>query len=95
MADKKPYPYVKWLVKVAKKTYLGNEVCPFIKKAALGIEEFLNPPTGKYFHELIPLRELRATREIVQSGLKDLGWHRDWIDNADEAVKETLKRPAP
>jgi|GEM_PF-821729 len=93
LAERKPFPYTKWLVEVAKKTYLGAKVYPFMEKAVLGIEEFVNPPAGKHFRELIPLKELRATEEIVQTGLKELGWHCDWVDNTDEAVNEALKRP--
>jgi len=95
LADRKPFPYAKWLVKEAQKTYLGQKLYPFMEKAVLGIEEFVHPPAGKHFRELVPLKELRATKKIVQSGLKALGWNCDWIDNTDIAVEEALKRPVP
>lgn len=95
LAEKKPFPYTKWLVEVAKKTHLGARVYPFVKEAVLGIEEFVNPPSGKHFRELIPLKELRATEQIVQSSLKDLGWRCDWIDDTDKAIAEALNHPAP
>ena len=58
-----------------------------------GIEEFLHPPADKPFRELIPLKELRKTKEIVQSGLKALGWNCDWISDTDITVEESLKYP--
>lgn len=95
LAERKPFPYVKWSFEVAKKTHLGTKLYPFINRAVSGIDEFLNPPKEKHFRELVPLKELRATMDIVQSGLKDLGWRCDWIDNPWEAVAETLRRPMP
>lgn len=95
LAEKKPFPYAKWLVEVARRTYLGIRVYPFINKAVFGVEEFVNPPKGKHFRELVPLKELRATEKIVQSGLKDLGWHCDWIDNTDKTVAEAWRQPTP
>lgn len=89
LAERKPFPHTKWLVKAAEKTHLGVKLYPFMEKAALGIEEFVSPPAGKHFRELIPLEKLRATKEIVQNGLKDLGWRCDWIDDTGKAVKES------
>lgn len=55
----------------------------------------MSPPKEKYFRDLVPLKELRATEEIVQSRLKELGWNRDWIDDVNKAFAEALERTMP
>lgn len=94
LAERKPFPYTKWLIKAAQETALGNKVCPYVKRAVSGMAELLHPPKEKNFRELIPLRELRATKDIIREGLKQLGWQCSWIDNTDEAVAEALRSRA-
>ena len=91
-----PFPYDKWLVEAAKQTQLGAMVYPSIQRAVGGIREFLDPPADRHWRDWVPVKELRATLPIVQSGLKELGWIYDWIDNPEAAYfEETVRRPAP
>lgn len=91
LAERKPFPYTKWLIPVARETILGRKVALSIARAVFGIEEFLHPPSGKHFQELTPLRELRSTKDVVREALKELGWTSSWIDNPEEAVAESLQ----
>ena len=96
VADRQPFPYDKWLVEAAKQTQLGAMVYPSIQRAVGGIREFLDPPADRHWRDWVPVKELRATLPIVQSGLKELGWICDWIDNPEAAYfDETVRRPAP
>ena len=90
LSELKPFPYAKWLVSVASQTTLGNDLIPYISRATSGLSEFLHPPEGKPFRELIPLKELRETKEIVRGGLKKLGWDSSWIEKMDEALVDTF-----
>lgn len=91
LAEHRPFPYTKWLIPVARNTALGKRVVPFISEAVLGIDEFLHPPKGKHFRELVPLKKLRDTKDIAIETLRELGWKCSWVDNPDEAVAETLR----
>ena len=96
VADRQPFPYDKWLVEAAKQTQLGAMVYPSIQRAVGGIRELLDPPADRHWRDWVPVKELRATLPIVQSGLKELGWICDWIDNPEAAYfEETVRRPAP
>jgi hypothetical protein len=86
LAERMPFPYSKWLTEVAKETQLGSMIFPNIDRAIKGIEEFTNPHAGKHYRELIPLKELRDTLEIVKFGLHEMGWKSSWIDNKEEAL---------
>ena len=90
LAEGKPFPYAKWLVTVAHDTTLGRRVHPFMSRAIFGIDEFLHPPQGKHYKELVPLKELRDTKGVVLATLKELGWSCSWLVNTDEAVAETM-----
>lgn len=91
LAERKPFPYSKWLVTVSRDTVLGKKIAPLISEAVFGIDEFLHPPQGKHFRELTPLKKLRDTKDVVRGTLKELGWTCSWLDNTDEAVAETLR----
>jgi hypothetical protein len=91
LADAKPFPYAKWLMRVAQDTTLGRRVHPFMSRAIFGIDEFLHPPQGKHYKELVPLKELRDTKDVVLATLKELGWSCSWLVNTDEAVAETMR----
>ena len=96
VAEGQPFPYSKWLVEGAKRTKLGAMVYPSIQRAVEGIREFLDPPVGRHWRDWSPVKELRATLPIVQSGLKELGWTCDWIDNPERVYfEETVRRPEP
>ncbi len=96
VADRQPFPYDKWLVEAAKQTQVGALVYPSIQRAANGIGELLNPPTDRNWRDWTPVKELQATLQIVQNGLKELGWIEDWIDDPYAAYfEETVRRPAP
>ena len=96
VADRRPFPYNKWLVEAAKGTQLGRRVYPSIQRAVHGIGDFLNPPTDRHWRDWIPVKELRETLPIVQTGLKELGWDCDWIDDPNAVYfEETVRRPAP
>jgi|APSaa5957512622_1039677.scaffolds.fasta_scaffold56362_2 hypothetical protein len=94
LADRTPFPYTKWLVSVSRETVLGRRIFPFVSEAVHGITEFVHPPEGKHFRELIPLKKLRETKEIVRGSLKEIGWTCSWIDNPDDAVVGTWHRTA-
>ena len=96
VADRQPFPYSKWLVQAAKRTQLGAMVYPSIQRAVGGIGDFLDSPADRHWRDWVPVKELRATLPIVQSGLKELGWGCDWIDNPERVYfEETVKRPEP
>lgn len=92
LADRTPFPYTKWLVTVSRETALGTRVFPYISEAVQGIAEFADPPEGKHFRELIPLKKLRETKDIVRCTLKEIGWTCSWIDSTDDAVNEVWHR---
>jgi len=54
LAEKRPFPYAKWLPKVARDTAIGRAVWDHVSRAVLGIHEFLELPSGKHFRELVP-----------------------------------------
>jgi len=91
LAELSPFPYTKWLVRVAQQTGLGREVYPYINRAVLGIQDFVSPPKHKPYRELAPLKELRGTKDIVRGGLRKLGWDCSWLDETSEAVAEVLR----
>ena len=96
VADRRPFPYEKWVVEAAKRTRLGATVYPSIQRAIEGIGDFLDPPTDCNWRDWTPVKELRGTLPIVQSGLKELGWNGDWIDDPNAAYfDETVRRSAP
>ena len=96
VADRQPFPYEKWVVEAAKQTQLGAMVYPSIQRAIDGIGDFLDPPTDCNWRDWTPVKELRGTLPIVQSGLKEFGWGGDWIDDPNAAYfDETVRRPAP
>ena len=96
VADKQPFPYEKWVVEAAKQTQLGGMVYPSIQRAVGGIGDFLDPPADHNWRDWTPVKELRGTLPIVQSGLKELGWDGDWIDDPNAVYfDETVRRPAP
>lgn len=96
VAEAKPFPYDKWLTDAARQTQLGVMVYPSIQRAVGGIGEMVNPPPDRGWREWTPVKELRGTRPIVQSGLKELGWRGDWIDSSwDAYYDETVMRGAP
>ena len=90
------FPIANGWLKEPKRTQLGAMVYPSIQRAVEGIREFLNPPVGRHWRDWGPVKELRATLPIVQSGLKELGWIDDWIDNPERVYfEETVRRPEP
>ena len=96
VAEGQPFPYKKWLVEAAKQTRLGAMVYPSIQRAIAGAGELLNPPADRHWRDWTPVKELRATLPIVQSGLKELGWIGDWIDNPERVYfEETVRRSEP
>jgi hypothetical protein len=90
-AERKPFPYTKWLIPVARETTLGKRIVPLMSEAVFGIEEFLHPPPGKDFRTLTPLKRLRDTKDTVRDTLKQLGWKCSWLDSTDEAVADALR----
>lgn len=95
-ADRQPFPYEKWVVEAAKQTQLGAMVYPSIQRTVSGIGDFLNPPPDRNWRDWTPVKELRGTLPIVQSGLRELGWVGDWVDAPNAAYfDETARRAAP
>jgi hypothetical protein len=95
LAEGKPYPYPKWVVEAARRTEMGRTVGPMVRAAVGGMAELLDPPRGTPYDDLVPIRELRATREPVASGLRAQGWTNDWIDQPEEAVADYFRRRVP
>ena len=95
LAEGKPYPYPKWVVQAAHRTELGRTLSPRVRAAVAGMAELLDPPPGTPYDELAPIRELRATREPMASGLRAQGWTNDWIDRPEEAVADYFRRRVP
>lgn len=95
LAEGKPYPYPKWVVEAARRTELGEIIYPMVQAAVGGMGELIDPPSGTPYEQLRPIRELRATREPVASGLRRLGWTGGWIDQPAEAVEDYFRRRVP
>jgi hypothetical protein len=95
LAEGKPYPYPKWVVEAARRTEMGRTVGPMVRAAVGGMAELLDPPRGTPYDDLVPIRELRATREPVASGLRAQGWTNDWLDQPEEAVADYFRRRVP
>jgi hypothetical protein len=81
LAERKPFPYEKWLIRGVKTTELGSRLFPLIEKAALNIGDFLQPPEGKDYPDLKPAKALLECQREIRRGLKELGWDPDWVDN--------------
>jgi hypothetical protein len=95
LAERRPYPYAKWLVEAARDTSIGAQVCPYVDRAVAAIAELAHPPDDRRFRQWTPIRELRATREVVRDGLVELGWHQDWVIEPEQALAEAMGRSAP
>lgn len=95
LAEGKPYPYPKWAVEAARRTQLGGTIYPMVQAAVAGMAELLAPPKDTPYEQLTPIRELRATREPVASGLQALGWANTWIEEPTEAVEDYFRRRVP
>jgi len=81
LADGVPFPYSKWLRRVAGDTRLGKVICPAIDRAVAAISEATAPPEGRFFRELVPVRELRSLKDALQTELPRLGWSGDWAQD--------------
>ena len=90
LAERKPFPYAKWLIPVSRRTVLGRKVAPLVSEAIFGIDELLHPPEGKHYRELVPLKNLRQTRDIVRKTLKRLGWRGRWVNVPEAAIAEAM-----
>lgn len=95
LAEGKPFPYPKWVVEAARRTTLGRTVYPMVREAVNGIHELVDPPRDTAYEQLLPIRALRATREFVAAGLRDLGWTDEWIEQPLEAVEDYFRRRVP
>ena len=80
LAEGKPFPYEKWLIRGIKITELGKRLSPLIEKAALNINDFLQPPEDKDYPDLEPVKALLECQKEIRRGLKELGWDPDWVD---------------
>ena len=95
VAERGPWPYGKWLTKVARDTHIGAKLVPFADAA---VEAFLRDPQptpGQPGSDWSPRRELRKALTELPQALGDLGWKGDWVSDPWCAVDETFKRAAP
>ena len=86
LAERKPYPYLKWLRRAAGETRLGEIVCPVVDRAVEHIQELATPPEGVPYTDLIPLKELRSLKPTLCRELARIGWTGDWVENPGHYV---------
>jgi len=86
LAERKPYPYAKWRVRVARETMLGQHVFPAIDRAIEGIDELRTRPPHRGFKTWTPVAELRGLRDILVEHLTAVGWQGKWLDDPERFV---------
>lgn len=95
VADETPFPYPKWLVRVASDTRLGSSVVPAIEDALGALESSPRLPADVAASDWPPRRALMQAFRVALEGLPRLGWRDDWIDDPWLAVSEFHSRPTP
>ena len=94
-AQCRPWPYSKWLTRVAGETTAGRILMPFADR---GVEAFIQcprPSPGQHSMDWPPTRELKLAMQAVPQILSELGWQGDWVSDPWKAVHEYFKRSAP
>lgn len=81
LADRKPYPYEKWIVEAARDTRLGDVVVPILEEVVATIGELVSPPPGVDFREWTPIAKIRALRSVFSDRLPGLGWQEPWASD--------------
>ena len=92
VADRRPYPYLKWLDAVARTTRLGPTVFPYIDRAMASLDELLHPPSDTHYEQWTPVKELMGALQPLQEGLKANGWDREWVDKPWMNIGNYLNR---
>ena len=78
LAERRPYPYGKWLIRAARETQLGRTVVPVLDEIASSLCELVEPPAGVGFREWRPIARVRELRSTIPKGLQELGWSDSW-----------------
>jgi predicted nucleotidyltransferase len=86
-AEQLPVPYTKWLFRVSQDTTITKKILPLVSGAVSNIEEIIRIPEGKYFRELVPVKNLRGIKGILVESLLELGWKGDWVKNPDDCME--------
>ena len=95
VAEELPFPYPKWLVRVAGGTQLGSSVVPTIETTLGALADSAELPADVRAADWPPRRALMDAFQTALAGLPDLGWRAEWIDNPWLAVSEFHARPMP
>lgn len=94
-AQCRPWPYSKWLTRVAGETTAGRVLMPFADRCVAAFMQCPRPSPGQHSIDWPPTRELKLAMQEVPQILSDLGWQGDWVSDPWKAVHEYFKRPAP
>jgi predicted nucleotidyltransferase len=86
LAERKPYPYAKWRVRVARETTLGQHVFPAIDCAVEAIDELRTRPSHREYKTWTPIAELRGLRDTLVEHLRAVGWQGKWLDDLERFV---------
>jgi len=95
LAERRPYPYPKWLACAASETRMGAALCPLIDRAMTHIGEIVARPDVTSHREWTPVSELEACIKRAPSILSDLGWDGAWVDGPTPAIAAAMHGAMP
>ncbi len=95
LAERRPFPYPKWLARAARVTDLGRELCPRIDCAIGSVGDACAPGAVANHVDWAPVQELRACVDLTPSLLRDLGWEGAWLDDQSTAIGAAMHGPCP
>jgi hypothetical protein len=93
LAEHKPYPYNKWLVRGARDTKLGADLFPLIERVAKGTREFFDLQENETEFESVEV--LLSANNVVKKGLVDLGWDPSWVNDMVRLSMAEAQKPQP
>jgi hypothetical protein len=95
LAERRPFPYSKWLARAATEMRMGRSLCPRIDRAMTHVGEVVARPDVTTHREWTPVRELEACIELAPSILRDLGWDEEWLDSPTPAIAAAMAGAMP
>ena len=95
IAQYTPFPYTKWLVRVAKETQLGTKVVPLIERSMAEFETSPFLPVDTLAPDWPPRRELMNAFNVSLVELQIMGWDVPWLDDPWKAVDNKTRHPMP
>jgi hypothetical protein len=95
VAECRPWPYSKWLTRIAGTTKAGKVLMPFADRCVEAFARNPLPSQGQRSVDWPPTRELKQAMEAIPRLLSEMSWQEDWVSDPWEAVDESFKRAAP